>query len=86
MTHAFTLQIAGVDPMRSNYEDALYEAGCNDALIAVVNDEIFLDFDREAATLEEAVSSAKRDVQRAGAMVIRVLPPPEWDLSEKLSE
>jgi hypothetical protein len=76
MTHAFTLQIAGVDPKRPDYEDALYEAGCDDALIAVVDDEVFLDFDREANTLDEAIRSAKRDVQRAGAMVIRVLPPP----------
>jgi hypothetical protein len=77
MSHIFTLQVAGIDPKKDDYEDALYEAGCNDALIAVVDDEVFLDFDREAPSFDEAVQSAKQDVQRAGAMVIRVLQTPE---------
>ena len=48
MNHAFTLEVAGIDIARDNYEDALYEAGCRDALIAVVDGKMFLDFDREA--------------------------------------
>jgi len=51
------------------YEDALLEAGCNDALILVVNGELRLDFDREAASYEEAVSSAISDIARAGGKV-----------------
>jgi hypothetical protein len=77
MSHIFTLQVAGIDPKKDDYEDALYEAGCNDALIAVVDDEVFLDFEREAPSFDEAVQSAKQDVQRAGAVVIRVLQTPE---------
>ncbi len=77
MSHIFTLQISGIDPKRDDYEDALYGAGCDDALIAVVDDAIYLDFDREAATFNEAVESAKRDVERAGGQVVRVIPTPE---------
>ena len=37
MSHLFTIQVTGIDLSR-DYEDALYEAGCDDALIAVIDD------------------------------------------------
>lgn len=57
--------------------DALYEAGCDDALIGTgVDGRIALAFTREAASAEEAVKSAKADVERAidGAQLIEVKP------------
>jgi hypothetical protein len=60
-----------------NYEDALFEAGCDDALIAVVNGQMFLDFHRDGLSFEDAVKSASRDVEVAGGKVIRVVPTPE---------
>ena len=55
-----------------HYENALYEAGCDDALIAVIDDTIFVDFDREATSFEEAVRSATLNIEKAGGKVIEV--------------
>jgi hypothetical protein len=76
MIHAFTIEVSGVDTAREDYEDAFYGAGCDDALIAVVGGAVYLDFDREAPSFGEAVQSASRDVERAGAKVVRVMPIP----------
>ncbi|HVC57205.1 MAG TPA: hypothetical protein VND95_14705 [Stellaceae bacterium] len=75
MTHAFTLRVSGID-ITGNYEDRLYEAGCDDALVAVVGGKLRLDFDREGASFEAAVNAARRDVERAGGHVDGVVPPP----------
>ena len=69
-THAFTLQVTNIEIDR--YEDMLFEAGCDDALIAVVNGAMFLDFDREASSLGEAIESAVHDVEQAGGKVVRI--------------
>ena len=76
MSHLFTIQVTGIDLSR-DYEDALYGAGCNDALIAVIDDALFLDFDRNAPSFDQAVNSAKSDIERAGGHVVRVMPTPE---------
>ncbi|HVM79912.1 MAG TPA: hypothetical protein VMU06_12900 [Stellaceae bacterium] len=73
MTHfSFTLEVSGIDVSGDRYEDALFRAGCDDALVAVVNGKLFLDFDREAVSYERAVTSAKHDVQAAGGSVVSV--------------
>ena len=77
MNFAFTLEVSGIDTGRENYEDALFEAGCDDALIAVVNGTMFLDFHRGGFSFEDAVKSASRDVEAAGGKVVRVVPTPE---------
>jgi hypothetical protein len=74
MSYGFTLEVAGIDVERENYEDAFFEAGCDDALIAVVNATLFLDFHRDGPSFEEAVKSARHDVEVAGGKVIRVIP------------
>lgn len=71
--YAFTIQVDGVDAS-GRYEDAFHEAGCDDAMIAVVDGKMFLDFDREAASYEIAVDSAKRNVEEAGGKVVKVAP------------
>lgn len=70
--YAFTLQVAGIDPMKDRYEDALFEAGCDDALVAVVDGALFLDFDREAPSFDSAVSSAASNIEAAGGKVVKV--------------
>jgi hypothetical protein len=70
------LRVSGIDP-NGDYEDRLYDAGCSDALVAVVSGRLFLDFDRDAASFDAAVQSARRDVERAGGHVDAVMPPPE---------
>ena len=46
--------------------DALYEAGCDDALIGIRDGTAYAEFCREAASFQEAVHSAAKDVERAG--------------------
>jgi hypothetical protein len=75
MNHAFTLLVSGIDPT-GNYEDKLYEAGCDDALIALVGGKLYLDFDRDAVSFDAAISSARQDVERAGGKVEEVVFPP----------
>ena len=77
MNYAFTLEVSGSDTGRENYEDALYEAGCDDALIAVVNDTMFMDFHRDGLSFQDAVRSASHDVELAGGKVVRVIPSPD---------
>src|SRR5258708_15872685 len=50
--YSFTLEVVGIDLRKENYEDALLDAGCDDALIAVINDRLVIDFDREAQNFE----------------------------------
>ena len=55
MNHVFTLEVSGIDPTRDGYEDALFDAGCDDALIAVIDNTLYLDFDQDAPSFEAAV-------------------------------
>ena len=63
--YQFTLMLKNVDEDSTGLEDSLYEAGCDDALINFRNGAVYLDFDREAASFEEAVNSAIQDVESA---------------------
>src|SRR5690242_12410694 len=59
------------------YLDALYEAGCDDATVGIGQfGMIGLDFTRDAATAEEALRSAIKNVQAAipGANLVQVGP------------
>ena len=62
-TFQFTLVLKNVNENTPELEDTLYEAGCDDALIQYRNGAVYLDFDREASSLEEAVVSAIKDVK-----------------------
>lgn len=67
---SFFVGVSGIDVSEHlSYEDALLASGCDDALILVVDGELRLDFDREAATFEDAVKSATADIQKAGGKV-----------------
>jgi hypothetical protein len=73
----FTLYLSGVDAeLPDEVLDALYEAGCADGLVGSRDGVVMIDFDREAATYDEAVRSAIADVEGAGvgARVERVEP------------
>jgi hypothetical protein len=77
MSYGFTMQVAGIDAKSDDYEDALYNAGCGDALIIVLDGTILLDFQREDVTFEKAVESASRNVEKAGGRVVKVSPLPD---------
>ena len=67
--YSFTLIFEGEPDL-----DALYEAGCDDALIGEVDGVHYADFDREAPSLAEAVLSAISAVESAGPRALRVEP------------
>lgn len=74
-TLIFAFPEASADPR--GFVDALYEAGCSDATLGVGRPGMLaLDFVREAAAAEEAMTSAIRDVRRAirGAQLVEVAP------------
>ncbi len=60
--YQFTLVLKNVDEDTPNLEDSLFQAGCDDSLINFRNGTVYLDFDREATSLEEAVMSAIKNV------------------------
>lgn len=62
----FTLIVEGPDLQGDELADALYESGCDDALVGRSHGVQYLDFDREAASPEHAVLSAVADVERIG--------------------
>ena len=71
--HHFTLIVDGPDLQDDMFIDRLFEAGCDDAAIGRSDGIQYVDFDREAASLDEAVLSAVRDVEHVdGVSVVRV--------------
>jgi hypothetical protein len=70
----FTVIASGVHPDEADFENRFFEAGCDDATIAFQNGEIVLDFAREALSYEQAVTTAREDVARAGVTIERITP------------
>ncbi len=75
-TYSFVLVLREMSEGTGELEDALFEAGCDDALLGSRNGVVYLDFDREATTIENAMLSAIADVESTGigARVVRVEP------------
>jgi len=69
-SYTFTLSIDMAE-MTDAALDRLYEAGCNDGRVGRCNGVSFIDFEREAESLADAVESAIRDVQKAGFQVTK---------------
>jgi hypothetical protein len=72
--HEFTLVLTGIVDLDDEVMDALFEAGCSDATPALRSRVVSLTFSRAAASLEEAILGATRDIRAAGigADVLRV--------------
>lgn len=62
----FTLTLSGVTSDSPGLEDALFSAGCDDALVCFYGTAVFLEFDREEENLGKAVLSAIRNIESAG--------------------
>lgn len=75
--HQFTLILKNVNEATNNFEDSLYEAGCDDALVNVRDNTVFLDFERSAASFEEAVISAIKQVEASSIKAIVATVAPE---------
>ena len=82
--YQFTLILEGVDDKTLGLEDALFEVGCDDALINYKNGAVYLDFDREGEGLEEVVLSAIKDTESSniGAKIVSVAPEHLVSLSD----
>lgn len=72
--HGFTLVVEGVPELTEEVANQLFEAGCDDALPLWRDGIVSVGFDRTAPSLREAITSAIRDIERAGigARVIRI--------------
>ncbi len=65
--YEFGLTLEGdCDDLTDELLGRLHAAGCDDGTVAWQNGRLFIAFDREAASLEEAIASATADVRRAG--------------------
>ncbi len=72
-TFQFTLIVTGADLSDSEVVDALFAAGCDDALAGSVDGAQYLDFDRESETLGTAILSAISDIESiVDAEVVRI--------------
>ena len=72
--HDFALVIGGVDELNQKVEDALFEAGCDDATFSIKYGLLYAEFSRNSKSLKDAILSAIHDVRKANinADVIRV--------------
>lgn len=52
--------------------EKIYEAGCDDALLGQHDNEVYLDFDREAGSLDDAVNEATLQIESCGYKVDRI--------------
>jgi hypothetical protein len=73
-TYVFSLTLAGEDALTPEISDALHEVGVNgdDTLVRSRGGSVFVDFEREAESLGDAVGSAIKQVEQAGYKVARV--------------
>jgi transcriptional regulator with XRE-family HTH domain len=80
--HEFSIIASGLNQEADDFETRFFDAGCDDATISFQKGHIIADFAREAASLEDAISSAVEAVSKAGATVDRVEPDPLVSLSD----
>jgi hypothetical protein len=73
-SYSFTIVASALNPDANDYAERIFEAGCDDATVALQKGSFILDFDRRAESFEAALASARDDVRRAGAFVERVEP------------
>lgn len=65
-TYHFTIVIRDARYELDDLEDCLFKAGCDDALVCSYNGTVYLEFDRESETAEQAVKSALANIRNAG--------------------
>lgn len=83
----FDLVLAGNTEPSNEIEDALYEAGCDDASILYRDRTMYMMFTRLAANEIDAITSAVRDVRKAdhGLSVVAVLFDPNEERQQEQS-
>lgn len=61
-THHFTLFLTGRDVLTDEAQDALFEAGCDDALFGELDGAQYAEFDREGTSFTAALRSGIQDI------------------------
>jgi hypothetical protein len=80
-TYEFDIHLKNVAELTVEQEDALFAAGCDDGTPTSCNGATWIHFDREAASLEDAIRSAVGQVLSVGFVVSKV----ELDASAAVS-
>ena len=70
--YAFSIEVGGLE-QTLDYEDALFQAGCDDALVLKSDGRLLVDFEREGPSFDHAVASARQAILHAGGWVVRVI-------------
>jgi hypothetical protein len=71
-TYEFDVVLKDVSELTDDQADRLFIAGCDDGTPASCQGKAWVHFDREAVSLEKAISSAVGQVQAAGFVVSKV--------------
>lgn len=72
-SYRFTLIVDGPDLQDDARIEALFEAGCDDAVVGRVDGTQYVDFDREGHSLDRALLAAVADMERIeGVQVVRI--------------
>lgn len=66
--YTFTVIVEGADLHSEEVVDALFEAGCDEALVGSSDGVDYLDFDREAVSLKDAARSAVADIESVNGL------------------
>lgn len=61
-SYQFTLVLKNADEQILTTENTIFPGGCKDALIRISQGDIYVDFNRHASSLEEAIMSAFNDI------------------------
>ena len=69
----FTIYVTDLNTSEKCIEDRLFESGCNDALLCSVNNNLYLEFKREADNLHIAVQSALENIELAECKYVQIL-------------
>lgn len=70
--YEFDVVLKDVSEVSDDQADRLFAAGCDDGTPAGCDGVAWIHFDREAASLEEAIRSAVSNVQAAGFTVAKI--------------
>ena len=70
--YEFRLVLKGPGELTEDVGESLFEAGCDDGTPGATGGIVFVDFHREANSLEEAIRHAMANVRGAGYNVERV--------------
>lgn len=68
----FTIYIKDLKALDKCVEDRLFEAGCDDALLCSINNDLYLEFERKALSLDLAIHKALKDIETAGCQSIQI--------------